>query len=123
MKKILVIDDDLNIQEILENVLSELGYKIDLASDGSQALKRINQDKPDLIIMDIRLPDIDGISLCRQIRQLKETSEMPILMLTALSDLTTYHDAKLFGAVDYIVKPFDLDLLREKIEKILFLPE
>lgn len=119
MKKILVIDDDPNIQEILENILSELGYKINLASDGDQALKRIEQDKPDLILMDIRLPDIDGISLCRQVRQLKETSNIPILMLTALSDVTTYHDAKLFGAVDYIVKPFDLDLLREKIEKVL----
>ncbi|HCJ67411.1 MAG TPA: hypothetical protein DHV62_08855 [Elusimicrobia bacterium] len=118
MKKILVIDDDLNIQEMLESVLSELGYEVDVASDGGQALQRVNQDKPDLIIMDIRLPDIDGISLCREIRQLKETSKIPIFMLTALSDLTTYHDAKLFGAVDYIVKPFDLDLLREKIEKV-----
>jgi len=119
MKKILVIDDDFSIQEMLENVLSELGYQIDLASDGSEALRRLSEGKPDLIIMDIRLPDIDGISLCRQIHQLKDTSKIPILMLTAFSDVTTYHDAKLFGAVDYIIKPFELNLLKEKIEKIL----
>ncbi len=119
MKRILVIDDDLNIQEMLEGVLSELGYQVDVAGDGNQAIKRVNQNKPDLIIMDVRLPDIDGVSLCREIHRLKETSEIPIFMLTALSDLATYHDAKLFGAVDYIVKPFDLDLLRGKIKKVL----
>lgn len=119
MKKILVIDDDLNIQEMLENILSELGYQVELAGDGNQALNRINQNKPDLIILDVRLPDIDGISLCREICQLKGTGKIPILILTAFSDLTTYHDAKLFGAVDYLVKPFDLDVLKEKIEKIL----
>jgi len=119
MKKILVIDDDIIIQETLRDILVELGYSVNIAGDGKSALSRLNQDKPDLIIMDIRLPDIDGVSLCREIRQVKETSKIPILVLTALSDVTTYHDAKLFGALDYIVKPFDLDVLRNKIEKIL----
>jgi len=119
MKKILVVDDDIDMQEMLKNVLVELGYLVELASDGRSALNRIAASTPDLIIMDIRLPDINGVSLCNEISRVKETGKIPIIMLTALSDVTTYHDAKLFGAVDYIVKPFDLEILRDKIEKIL----
>ena len=115
-KKILVVDDDLNIQEMLNSGLSRYGYAITVSSSAIDALSLIEKSRFDLVIIDVMMPDIDGITLCKTIRNMDKSADIPIIILTALSDAETMNDALLFGAVDYIVKPFDLRALREKID-------
>lgn len=114
-KKILVVDDDLNIQEMLNAGLSRYGYVVTVSSSAIDALSLIEKFKFDLVIIDVMMPDIDGITLCKTIRNMDKSADVPIIILTALSDAETMNDALLFGAVDYIVKPFDIRTLREKI--------
>jgi DNA-binding response OmpR family regulator len=118
-KKILVVDDDVNIQEMLNNGLSRFGYHVQVSSSAIDALSLIERSKFDLFIIDVMMPDIDGISLCKTIRNMDQAQDIPIIILTALSDAETMNDAMLFGAVDYIVKPFDMRALKEKIESAL----
>lgn len=114
-KKILVVDDDLNIQEMLNAGLSRYGYVVTVSSSAIDALSLIEKFKFDLVIIDVMMPDIDGITLCKTIRNMDKSADIPIIILTALSDAETMNDALLFGAVDYVVKPFDIRTLREKI--------
>lgn len=114
-KKILVVDDDLNIQEMLNAGLSRYGYVVTVSSSAIDALSLIEKFKFDLVIIDVMMPDIDGITLCKTIRNMDKSADVPIIILTALSDAETMNDALLFGAVDYVVKPFDIRTLREKI--------
>lgn len=103
-KKILIVDDDPNILELLRLYLQNEGFELVLASDGSSALALFKQEKPDLILLDLMLPVINGREVCRMLRR---ESPVPIIMLTALD--TTEDKLKGFemGADDYIVKPFD----------------
>lgn len=117
MKKILVIEDEKRIAELLQKGLSELGFSIDLAFDGATAQKSINLNTYDLIITDIILPDSNGFELTRIAKDKYPT--IPIIMLTALGDT----DDKLVGfdagADDYMVKPFDLRELIARINVLL----
>ena len=118
-KKILVVDDDLNIQEMLNSGLSRYGYAIQVSGSAIDALSLVERTKFDLLIIDVMMPDIDGITLCKTRRNMDKSADIPIIILTALSDAETMNDALLFGAVDYIVKPFDIRALKEKIEAAL----
>lgn len=118
-KKILVVDDDLNIQEMLNSGLSRYGYAVQVSSSAIDALSMIEKTKFDLLIIDVMMPDIDGITLCKTIRNMDQSADIPVIILTALSDAETMNDALLFGAVDYVVKPFDMRSLKEKINSAL----
>ncbi len=103
MTLIMVVDDDQDLAEMLGIVLNGAGYEVDLINHGDQALESFRANKPDLVLLDVMLPGIDGIEICRQIRA---ESMVPIVMLTAKSDS---HEIVLgldAGADDYIVKPF-----------------
>lgn len=119
-KRILVVDDDINIQEMLSEGLRRYGYSMHVSSSAIDALSLIEKSKFDLLIIDVMMPDIDGITLCKTIRNMDKSADIPIIILTALSDAETMNDALLFGAIDYIVKPFDIRSLKEKIEAALF---
>ncbi|MCX4353574.1 MAG: response regulator, partial [Lachnospiraceae bacterium] len=82
MQKILVVEDDLDIQELLKNFLQEVGYEVSLASDGVEALSVFSAAQFDLVLLDVMLPKIDGFAVCEFIRK---QSQVPIIMLTALS--------------------------------------
>ena len=118
-KKILVVDDDLNIQEMLNSGLSRYGFSVQVSSSAIDALSMIEKTKFDLLIIDVMMPDIDGITLCKTIRNMDKSADIPVIILTALSDAETMNDALLFGAVDYVVKPFDMRSLKEKINSAL----
>ncbi len=103
MTLIMVVDDDQDLAEMLGIVLNGAGYEVDLINHGDQALESFRANKPDLVLLDVMLPGIDGIEICRQIRA---ESMVPIVMLTAKSDS---HEIVLgldAGADDYMVKPF-----------------
>jgi len=118
-KKIYVVEDDPIILEYLVSVLKDFRFKVASSLTASDALLRIADENSDLILMDIMLPDMDGITLCRQIHDDFRTCHIPIVMLTALSDSSTIRNAYQHGAVDFIPKPFNRELLRSKIKRAL----
>lgn len=120
-RKILAVDDDASVCEIYEQGLPAIGYEVVTASSAGRAKAAIKDAKPDLILMDIMMGDQDGISLMQEFRSNPETSHIPILMVSGLADAATLNDALLFGAVDYVVKPIDLTVLKTKIDRILAL--
>jgi len=117
-KKILAVDDDASVCEFYERGLKLLGYDVSVAMIAAKARVALKGALPDLILMDIMMPDTDGISLTRELRNAPETSKIPIIVVSGLADAGTLNDALLFGAVDYIVKPIDIDGLQSKIERV-----
>lgn len=122
-KTILAVDDDISICELYEQGLPLLGYNVACASNAKKAKAYLADKKPDLILMDIMMPDQDGISLTRELRSEERTADIPIIVVSGLADAGTVNDALLFGAVDYMVKPLELDTLKLKIERALALAE
>lgn len=116
--QILVVEDNNELQDFLKNSLQEL-YNISVANDGEVAWNLINKKMPDLIISDIMMPNMDGFGLCQLIKSTFQTSHIPVILLTALSDKTKQLEGLGLGADDYITKPFDITVLIKRIESIL----
>lgn len=119
MKKILVIDDEPDIVELVSYNLIKSGYQIDHALDGETALKKLTDNKYDLIVLDVMLPSIDGFQLCTIIRNNPALSYLPIIMLTARSDEFDKVHGLEMGADDYITKPFSPKELIARIKAII----
>ena len=115
-EKILVVDDELSIRQILETRLSIRGYKVILAANGEEALQLFQKEQPNLVILDIMLPKIDGYQVCSEIR--KESS-VPIIMLTALGDISDRVMGLELGADDYVMKPFSPKELEARVRAVL----
>jgi CheY-like chemotaxis protein len=116
-KKVLAVDDDVSICEFYETGLTALGFDVTCAPGAKHAREHLAANHPDVILMDIMMPETDGISLTRELRDNPKTSNIPIIVVSGLADAGTLNDALLFGAVDYMVKPIDLDVLKTKIER------
>ena len=116
MNKILVVEDDLDIQELLQNFLQESGYDITVANDGLEAINLFSDDNFDLILLDILLPKIDGFSVCEFIRK---KSQIPIIILTALNGEKEQIKGLDLQVDDYITKPFSMPVLVRKIAAVL----
>jgi len=101
--KVLVVDDEAHIVELARIYLTREGYEVEGVGDGSQALARFGQVKPDLVVLDIMLPGADGIAICKEIRK---QSQVPIIMLTARDEVTDKVVGLEVGADDYLTKPF-----------------
>lgn len=106
MPLILVVDDESSILELLKFNLAKEGYQVILASDGQQALKYARAEKPDLIILDIMLPEMDGYDVCRALKAGRDTAGIPIIMLSARGDVLDKVVGLELGADDYVTKPF-----------------
>lgn len=115
---IMAIDDDDTILDIYESGLSS-SYELKTFDNPIKAKEFINSNerKPDVILMDIMMPQIDGIALMSEIHSQESTKHIPIIAVSGLNDAATLNDALLFGALDYMVKPFDLGELESKIKK------
>lgn len=107
--KILVVDDDPEIISLIRDFLMKKGYTITTASSGEEALEKFKKDRPILILLDIKLPGMDGIVTLKRIREIDE--KVGVIMITGVKDQGVFEDAKKLGAYEYIVKPFDLDYL------------
>lgn len=119
MKNILVIDDEADIVELISYNLKKEGFSVDYASDGESALKKIKGNKYALIILDLMLPGIQGLELCKIIRGIPETSNLPIIMLTAKGEEFDKVLGLEMGADDYITKPFSTRELIARTKAIL----
>jgi len=115
--KILVVDDDRAVREALRRALALAGYEVQLAEDGEQALERIVHAVPDAVVLDVGLPAIDGLEVCRRVRRLG--SRVPILILTARDEVADRIDGLDVGADDYMVKPFDVGELKARLRALL----
>lgn len=117
-KKILVVDDEKDILELISHHLKREGYDYHCVNSGNKVIGAIGDFKPDLVLLDLMLPEVDGLELCRQIRANKETSHLPIIMLTAKSEDTDVVLGLELGADDYVTKPFSPKILLARIRKI-----
>ncbi|MBV5259584.1 response regulator transcription factor [Synechococcus moorigangaii CMS01] len=119
MKRILVVDDDPILQKILETLLQQAGYLVELALSGEAALEQWPIFQPDLIVSDVRMPGIDGFELCRRIRAEPPGQLLPFLFLSSQTDLDNRLEGHLSGADDYVTKPFEMKELLVKIDRQL----
>ena len=117
-KKILILDDDKDILEILELILTESGYEIHCLSHGNRIFEEIKEFEPDLILMDVMLGDLDGLSICKDIKEQPSTSNLPVILISATNNLN--ESINLPGAPnDYLSKPFDIDIFLAMIGKYM----
>ena len=118
-EKILVVEDEQTIQQLLHYNLRKAGYETVSALSGREALERIDSETPALILLDLMLPDIDGLSLCRKLRTRHDTRSVPIVMLTAKGEESDIIRGLEMGADDYVTKPFTLPVLIARIGAVL----
>ena len=119
MNKILVVDDDIAINELIKVNLELSGYQVVQAFDGLEGFAIAKQEQPALIILDIMMPDVDGYTVAQRVRMNQEIAEVPILMLTALSQLKDKVKGFDIGVDDYLVKPFEMDELIVRVRALL----
>nr|QVY58142.1 regulatory component of sensory transduction system [Eucheuma denticulatum] len=115
-EKILIVDDETSIRRILETRLSMIGYEVVSASDGEEALTVFRKEYPNLVILDVMMPKLDGYGVCQELRK---ESDVPIIMLTALGDVSDRITGLELGADDYVVKPFSPKELEARIRSVL----
>jgi len=121
IKKILLVDDDYNIQNLLVNFLLMKGFEVETAENGYFALKKIELFKPDIILLDIMMPRLDGFEVCAKIREIPDMNlaKTPIVIISALNHLNDVKKAIAAGANDYLVKPINMQVLFEKINRYI----
>src|SRR5713226_580867 len=118
-RRILVVDDEPVLVETIAYNLEQAGYQVTTAADGSSALEAARSETPDLIILDIMLPEMDGLEVCRQLRRESNTSTTPIMMLTAKGDEIDKVVGLEVGADDYVTKPFGRRELLARVRALL----
>lgn len=119
MKKILIVDDEPNLMVLLESRLKIQGYEVMMASDGQAGLETAKRCKPDLIILDLMLPKMDGYKVCGLLKNDTRYAKIPIILFTARIQESDRQMAKELGADAYVTKPFDPKILLAKIEELL----
>ncbi|MFH1830236.1 MAG: response regulator [Pseudomonadota bacterium] len=118
-KKILMVEDDVMLVEIIRMLLEEKGYDVVSAENGKEGLLKALSDKPDLIVADIMMPEMDGIEMTKIIRSTADLKELPIIVLTALGRDSDVKKAMNAGATDYLVKPASTNKFLQKIQEHL----
>jgi twitching motility two-component system response regulator PilG len=118
-KKILLVEDQESLLKLESILLTSRGFEVRGVSDGQAALAAIEEDIPDLMLLDIMLPDLDGFEICRMLKEKERTRKIPIIMVTARKSRMDVQRSKEAGADAYITKPFKSAMLIETIQKIL----
>ncbi len=118
-KKILLADDEEDIIKLVSSRLKHWGYEVLIARDGKEALDFIHQEKPDLVLLDITMPVLDGIEVSRRVKSDKTLKNISIILLTASTRASSPEVLKVSQADDYIIKPFESALLLEKIKRLI----
>lgn len=114
--RLLVVEDDVDIANMLKIYFSSLGYDVDVAGRGTEALEKTRQVMPHLIVLDIMLPDIDGYEVCRTLRTNTRSSHIPVIFLTQKDERSDKLQGLELGADDYITKPFDIEELKLRVQ-------
>ena len=120
---ILSVDDERDVTDLVSFHLNRAGFNVLTASSGREALDTIDVSHPDLIILDLMLPDIDGFGICEILRRHEDTAKIPIIILTAWATNDAQHLGLELGAIDYVTKPFSPKKLVERVNHLLSLRE
>ena len=118
-RRVLVIEDDANILLSLEFVLEREGYEVRSATSGSEGLAAMRRDRPDLVILDLMLPDLSGYEVCQQARREPELADTPILVLTARAQDAERQKGLQSGASEYVTKPFRVADLVDRVDRLV----
>lgn len=113
MIKILVVDDELDVCSFLERILSREGYEVIVATSGMQAIEKVKSEKPQLILLDLRMPQMDGVQTLERIRQIDK--EVVVMIVTVVNDADIAKKTIKLGAINYLVKPIDVDMLKRSL--------
>ena len=118
-ESVLVIEDEQDIQELIRYNLAKEGYRVALAGTGEEGLSQARKDSPEIVLLDLMLPGIDGLEVCRQLKSDQSTRQMPIIMLTAKGEESDIVTGLELGADDYVTKPFSPKVLVARIRAVL----
>ena len=118
-KKILIVEDEQDILQLVKHYLEKEGFRPVTAMNGLDALKRVKEDKPDLVVLDLMLPHMDGLEVCKRLRAVPDTSMLPIIMLTAKAEESDTIVGLELGADDYVTKPFSPRALVARVKALL----
>lgn len=121
-KRILVVDDEGDFTELVQFRFQDSGYEFDFAAAGIEALNKARRTLPDLILLDLLLPDLDGLTMCEMLRRLPSTRGTPIIMISALSSDVTKFSARVAGVDQFFSKPVNFGELKASVEKLLAAP-
>jgi DNA-binding response OmpR family regulator len=113
MPRVLVVDDEPDARELLSEFLTAKGYEVLTASNGEEALRKVKEDRPHLILLDVRMPKMNGLEVLKQVREIDH--EVGVIMVTAVNEEETGRQALKLGAFDYITKPLDLKYLERSL--------
>ncbi|MCX6143232.1 MAG: response regulator [Ignavibacteriales bacterium] len=119
MKKILLVDDEGDLINYIASILQEEGFDVSTRLSAEEALGNLASDKPDLVISDVRMQQMDGFTMLEKMKTMKGYSNVPVIFLTAMDDRLGQQQASKLGAAAYISKPFDLDDLVGLVKKVL----
>ncbi|UCE82460.1 MAG: response regulator [Deltaproteobacteria bacterium] len=114
---VLVVDDEQEIRDLLDSFLTAQGYEVILAADGKEAIELAGTENPQAIILDIKMPGIDGIEVCKRLKEKEETRLIPVIMITGFEDNKI--EALEMGADDFVNKPFDMAELSIRVKSVL----
>ena len=117
MPKLLVVDDEIALCDLLRHFFIKQGYRVVMATSGTEALAQVTKEQPDLMLLDVKMPKMSGIEVLKQMRA--RGDEVKVVMVSATRDDVTINEAKRLGAIDYVTKPFHLDYLEQVVLKKL----
>ena len=118
-RRILIVEDESDFRDLMSHVLSEHGFKVEAAPNGEEGLRLYAKFVPDLLLLDVHLPDMTGFEICRRIRAEGPRPKTPILICTVRSEVAPVAEGLSSGATDYVIKPFQISDLLERIEAAL----
>ncbi|MET9849272.1 response regulator transcription factor [Streptomyces ossamyceticus] len=119
MARVLVADDDADIRDLVAFKLTQSGHQVTAVEDGMAALRALREGPPDLVLLDIRMPGMSGLDVCRELRAAQETASLPVILITARSQEGDVELGFSAGADDYIVKPFSPRELSSRVNAVL----
>ncbi|MFH1726464.1 MAG: response regulator [Elusimicrobiota bacterium] len=118
-KKILIVEDEDDYRSLISHLLGKKGYAVVTAANGEEGLKAYAEEKPDLVVLDVRLPDMDGFEICRKIRADGPRPDTPIIFCTVRSAVARVSEGLRSGGTDYVVKPFEIEDLLSRVKAAL----
>jgi DNA-binding response OmpR family regulator len=118
-KKVLLVDDEPRLLLLVKSRLVASGYEVITAADGEEALAKIASEKPDLVILDVMMPKLDGLQVCEQIKNNEALAKIPVIILSAKNQQDTIMEAMKVGADGYMIKPFRPEALLKEVKKFL----
>jgi len=117
--KVVIVDDDKMMRKLLETLLKKEGYQVFIACNGEEGLDRVSEIRPDIVILDVRMPKMDGFEALEALKQDESTKDIPVIMLTSLGLDEDVNRGMSLGAARYLTKPMQSDLLLESLKAVL----